>query len=138
MSNLKILLPLDGTEKSMNSINWLKKFFSKEDVEITMIIVIYSDVIYRGEITTVPSFEKVGTKSKEVLEKAAKELEGYKINKLSAIGYTPDVILKEAKEGNYDMIVMAKSSVKGIARIIGSVTNKVVRNSEVAVIVVPE
>jgi nucleotide-binding universal stress UspA family protein len=33
---------------------------------------------------------------------------------------------------------MTKSSVKGIARIIGSVTTKVVRNSEIPVIVVPE
>ena len=37
------------------------------------------------------------------------------------------------------MIIMTKSSEKGgISRIIGSVTHKVVRDSEVAVVVIPE
>jgi len=48
------------------------------------------------------------------------------------------MILKEAKDGMYDLLIMTKSSVKGVSRIIGSTTSKVVRNSEVAVIVVPE
>ena len=60
------------------------------------------------------------------------------MNKLIAMGFSSDVIVKEAKDGNYDMIVMTKSSVKGISRVIGSVTNKVIHHSEVAVVVVPE
>ena len=136
MSKLKVLVPLDGSEKSMHSLNWLKNFFGKEDLEITLLYVI--EVVYTGEMVPVTTFENIGLESKQVLENAAKELEGYKVNKLSPTGYVPDLILEKAKDGNYDMIVMTKSSVKGISRIIGSVTSKVVRNSEVAVIVVPE
>jgi nucleotide-binding universal stress UspA family protein len=36
------------------------------------------------------------------------------------------------------LIIMTKSSVKGISRIIGSVTSQVVRDSEVSVVIVPE
>ena len=137
MSKLKVLVPLDGSEKSMHSLNWLKKFFGKEELEITLINVF--QMFYSGEMIPVRSlYENVASESKQVLENAAKELEGYKVNALSATGFIPDVILKEAKDGNYDMIVMTKSSVKGISRILGSVTTKVVRDSEVSVIVVPE
>ena len=31
MSKLKVLVPLDGSEKSMHSLDWLKKFYSSED-----------------------------------------------------------------------------------------------------------
>jgi nucleotide-binding universal stress UspA family protein len=137
MSKLKVLVPLAATEKSMHSLNWLKKFFSKEDLEITLINAI--EVFYTGEMFVAESeIEFVENQSKQVLEKATKELEGYNVNKLSISGSVSDEILKEAKKGNYDMIVMTKSSVKGLSRVVGSVTSKVVHNSDVAVVVVPE
>ena len=137
LSKLKVLVPLDGSEKSMHSLNWLKKFFSKEDLEITLIYV--AEVFYTGDLNPAKTLlENAEFKSKQILDNAAKELEGYTVNKLNFAGHISDLILKEAKDGNYDMIVMTKSSVKGISRIIGSVTSKVVRNSEVAVIVVPD
>ena len=60
---------------------------------------------------------------------AESELNGYKVNKLSISESVSDVVLKEAKDASYDMIVMTKSSVKGISRYIGSVTNKVIHHS---------
>ena len=136
MSKFKVLVPLDSTEKSMHSINWLKKFFNKEDLEITLINVI--ELLYTGEMFVENVLEIAENESKQVLEKAAKELEGYKVNKISTKGYISDVILKEAKNGKYDMIVMTKSSIKGISRIVGSETNKVVHHSDVTTIIVPE
>jgi nucleotide-binding universal stress UspA family protein len=136
MTMLKILVPLDGTEKSMHSLYWLKKFFGKEDVEVTLINVI--EVLYSREMLATSELENVKIKSGKVLEEAAIELKDYKVNKLIAMGFSSDVIVKEAKDGNYDMIVMTKSSVKGISRVIGSVTNKVIHHSDVAVVVLPE
>jgi nucleotide-binding universal stress UspA family protein len=135
MPTLKVLVPLDGSEKSMHSLNWLKKSFTQKEVEVTLINV--TERIYTGE--TVPlNIEYTANSGGQILDKAEKELAGYKINKLNPWGYSSDVILKEAADGKYDMIVMTKSSVKGISRVIGSVTSKVVRNSEVAVVVIPE
>ena len=37
MKKIKILVPLDVSEMSMNSINWIKKYFDKNDIEITLI-----------------------------------------------------------------------------------------------------
>lgn len=144
VSKLKVLIPLDGSEKSMDSINWLKKFHSSEDSEVTLINIIErsyaKNMALAGSMSSPEAgyFEDAEYLSNQVLDKAEKNLEGYKINKLSAWGHSSDEILKEAKEGNYDMVVMTKSSVKGISRLVGSTTTKVIRDSEVAVIVVPE
>lgn len=89
--------------------NWSKWFVNVSDIKI---------IKGHGEVGTVA--------------------EGYTVTTESAAGHVADSILKEAKEGSYDLIVMTKSSVKGISRLIGSVTSKVVRDSEVAVVVIPE
>jgi len=136
MHKLKILVPLDGTEKSMHSINWLKKFFSKDAADVTLIHVV--EALFPGQLEYDYNPENAESLSNQVLASAAKELEGYTVEKLSKHGSAPDIILNEAKEGEFDMVIMTKSSVKGIARIIGSVTTKVVRDSVVSVVIVPE
>jgi nucleotide-binding universal stress UspA family protein len=136
MSKIKILIPLDGTEKSMHSLDWLKKFYSKEQSDVTLIYV--AEVFYKGETIDVSSFKNFENVGLQILDEAASKLEGYNVNTINVHGHVADMILKEAKDGEYDLVIMTKSSVKGVSRIIGSVTSKVVRNSEVAVIVVPE
>jgi nucleotide-binding universal stress UspA family protein len=139
MTKSKILVALDGTERSMDSINWLKKFFSKEDTEVTLIHVI--EILYNGKAESIAELSKLEINkggSKRILDEASSRLKGYKVHKLSANGNIADRILQEAKEGSYDMMIMTKSSVRGISRVIGSVTNKVIHHSEVAVVVVPE
>jgi len=138
MSKLKVLVPLDGSEKSMHSLDWLKNFFTSEEVEVTLLHVV--TVYYVPEMFELKDeeFEANKKASQEILDDAAKRLDGYTVSKMSACGIDANEILRTAKEGSYDMIVMTKSSVKGISRIIGSVTSKVVRDSEIAVVVVPE
>ncbi len=138
MTKSKFLLPLDGTEKSLNSINWFKKLFSSEEAEVTLMNVL--EFYYRPDITAFDdiSYETSRDGSARYLDRAEKMLEGYEVNKLIIGGASADEILKEAESGRYDMIIMTKSSAKGITKFIGSVTSKVVRNSSVAVIVIPE
>lgn len=138
MSKLKVLVPLDGSEKSMHSLDWLKKFYSNEAVEVTLLNVM--EVYYTPEMPPIEDFshETARKWSSETLDKAEKQLEGYTVGKLSVPGSSADVILGHAKEGAFDLIIMTKSSVKGLTRLIGSVTSKVVRDSEVAVVVVPQ
>lgn len=72
-----------------------------------------------------------------VLDEASVELDGYEVEKFFTVGYAPDEILKKAEEGNYDLIIMTKSTKKGLMRMIGSVTSKVIKNSKISVIVLP-
>ncbi len=36
MEKKKVLVPLDGTDRSMHSIDWLKKLFEKEEIKVTL------------------------------------------------------------------------------------------------------
>jgi nucleotide-binding universal stress UspA family protein len=146
MIKLKVLVPLDGSEKSLHSLNWLKKFFTKDEAEVTLLNVIepssyISQLSSLGESPFLDFrelFESSKKRSIEALEEGEKQLEGYNVTKLSLEGQSGDVILDTAKAGGFDMIIMTKSSVMGLLRLIGSVTSKVVRDSEVAVVVIPE
>lgn len=137
MPKLKVLVPLDGSETSMHSLDWVKKFYRSEDLDITLLNVM--EVHYNPEVPNIEDFshETARKWSSETLDEAEKLLEGYTVEKLSVPGSSADVILGHSKKGAFDLIVMTKSSVKGLSRLIGSVTTKVVRDSEVAVVVVP-
>ncbi|MBU3160311.1 universal stress protein [Clostridium frigoris] len=142
MKKLKILVPLDGTERSMHSINWLKDFFSKDSISITLMNVVETVLTNKMIVTTPNStpneFGYLAEESRAVLDKAIMKLEGYEIEKFSILGYAADEILKKAEKDSHDIIIMTKCSKKGLYRIIGSVTSKVVRNAKVSVIVIPD
>lgn len=132
----KILVPLDGTERSMHSLDWVKKLFKENEVEITLINVIEL-VLINDKIDLDQRYhaEKI---SNELLEKAAQNLNGYDIKKYCTFGYAADKILKKAKLDKFDMIIMTKSTKKGLDKIIGSVTSKVVKNADTLIMIVPE
>lgn len=132
----KVLVPLDGTERSMHSIKWLKKLFKEDEVDITLINVI-EIVLVNDKIDLDQRYhaEKV---SNELLEKAAEQLDGYDVKKYCTFGYAADRILKKAKLDKFDMIIMTKSTKKGLDKIIGSVTTKIVKNAETLILIVPE
>ena len=145
MEKSKILVPLDGTERSMHSLNWLKKFFSKDAVSITLINVMES--LLTDEVmnplnpimgSNPTGFDYLTKDSNLVLDKGMKELEGYEVDKISTLGNAADEILNTAKKGSFDLIIMTKCSKNGLYRLIGSVTSKVVRNAKISITVIPD
>lgn len=134
MKKVKVLVPLDGTERSMHSLIWLKKVFNKDDISITLM-----NVMEMTPMLPIPyEFDYLRKDSKLILNKAIKELEGYEVETFSILGYAGVEILKKAEKDSYDVIIMTKCSKKGLYRIIGSVTSKVVRKAKASVIVIPD
>lgn len=134
----KILIPLDGTDRSLHSIDYVKQLFRKEDVTITLLnvleIVIINDMMLSDTVVTNTQKE-----SKAILEAAKAQLQGYTVDTHSTFGYAADEILRKARQDKFDVIVMTKSSKKGLARLIGSVTRKVLQESTHSLlIIVPE
>lgn len=136
MKKTKILVPLDTSERSLHSLNWIKKYFDKNDIEITLMNV--REIIVAEDLIIPYDSGDIEEESNLVLDEASMQLEGYTVEKFVAAGYAPDEILKKAEEGNYDMIIMTKSTKKGFVRMIGSVTSKVIKNTKATVIVLPE
>ncbi|MBU3182133.1 universal stress protein [Clostridium psychrophilum] len=139
MKKIKILVPLDGSDRSMHSVNWLKKFFSKDAISITLINVM--EIILTNEMmdpVNSTGYDYITEDSNLVLDKAIKELEGYEVEKVTALGYAADEILRKAEKDSFDLIIMTKCSKNGLYRLIGSVTSKVVRKAKISVTVIPD
>ena len=136
MKRTKILIPLDPSERSKHSIYWIKKYFDKNDIEITLMNV--REIIVAEDLVVPIDFNDLESESNLVLDEASIELEGYEVEKFLTVGHAADEILKKAEEGNYDIIIMTKSTKKGLVRMIGSVTSKVIKNAKISVIVLPQ
>lgn len=79
--------------------------------------------------------EKLG---RELLEQARKVMDGYNVNLYFTFGYAGDEIVKRAKEENEQIIVMTKSTKKGLTRMIGSCTAYVLKHTTSTVMIIPE
>lgn len=136
MKKLKILIPVDSSERSYNSLNLLKNMYNKEQVEVTLMNV--TEVMVSNIFLIQQQIKRVKKISDRVIKEAEKEIKkcNYDYQICSCFGKPSDKIIKKAGEDNFDMIIMAKSDKKGLEKIMGSVTSQVVRNSKVPVIVV--
>lgn len=135
MNKKNILVPIDESERTLHSIEFIKSFFPKESVTITLmnvqVIVAVNGFEYESEIYIATE------KSKRILEKAKLLLKDYDVKTYYTVGHASKEILEKAKEDKSDIIVMAKSNRKGLSRLIGSVTSGVIKGSECIVMVVP-
>ncbi|AZV58075.1 universal stress protein [Clostridium sp. AWRP] len=137
MKKKKILVPLDETERSMHSLDCLKKLFPRDEVQLTIMYV--SEIVIANETGVSNSMvDMAREKGENILDRAERKIQEYKTEKYCVFGRVADEILKKANCDEFDMIIMTKSNKKGLARMIGSVTSKVLKNSQVLVMIVPE
>ena len=130
----KILIPLDGTERSMHSIDLVKNLYKKDEIEITLLY-IKEDV--KNMIMEEDLIEAEKDMQKMVAP-AVKELAGYKLSCEFGLIDPGTEIVKRAVMNSIYIIIMTKSTKKGLTRMIGSVTSYVVRNAPCIVMIVPE
>ena len=130
----KILIPLDGTERSMHSIDLVKNLYRQDEVEIILLYV-------KEDVNNVIMEYDLAAAEKDMQRltaPAVKELEGFEITCEFGLIDAGSEIIKRAKMNKIDIIVMTKSTKKGLTRMIGSVTSYVVRNAPCIVMIVPE
>lgn len=130
----KILIPLDGTERSMHSIDLVKNLYKKDEIEITLLY-IKEDVKNMIMEDDLVAAEK---DMQKMVAPAVKELAGYKLSCEFGLIDPGTEIVKRAIMNSIDIIIMTKSTKKGLTRMIGSVTSYVVRNAPCIVMIVPE
>lgn len=130
----RVLIPIDGTERSKKSVEFIKNEFEPGQAFIKLLMV-REDVI--GPLPDTMLDPAVG-EMKERMEETSAMLEGYDHEALIIFGRAGDEVVKCAKKENMDMIVMTKSTKKGWVQAIGSVTSYVVKYAPCMVIIVPE
>ncbi len=136
MNKKRVLVPIDGTERSMHSLHYIKELFPKETTEIILMHV--REIVFFDGMAVSEEIKLAQESSEEVLNIGASQIQEYDTKKYFPFGYASEEILKKASEEKVDFIVMTKSTKKGLTRMIGSVTTNVVKKAHAVVMIVPE
>ncbi|MEG1004358.1 universal stress protein [Clostridium sp.] len=136
MAKKNILIPIDGSDRSLISLNYLKDNFKPEDVAVTLIHV--REIVFINGMAVSEEIKDAEIIGKRVLQEARKEIEGYDCKKELLFGYAGDEILSYAEDNNTDTIIMAKNTKKKFTIFVGSVTAHVAKRAKCALIIIPE
>ena len=136
MSKKKVLVPIDGTERSMHSLEFIKGIFDKDEVIIEIMNV--KELVFVDGISLAEEIKSSEALGRRILDKAVDIMGDYEVKVHFTFGYAGDEIIRKAKEENFDYIVMTKSTKKGLTRMIGSVTASVVKQENCIVMIVQE
>lgn len=151
----KILVPLDGSGHSVRALEIATRIAKKFDGKITLIhaySVRISPLVVPEPTTLTPPGVPVMTPAEisKVAEAARKagagiladgeekvKAEGVQVETLLREGHTVQEILKTAREGEFDLIVIGARGISRIREILlGSVSDGVIRNAPCPVLVV--
>jgi nucleotide-binding universal stress UspA family protein len=130
----RLLLPIDGSERSLKSIELVKSLYQPNMVKIDLIMVSEN----MDEILSEEKFAAAEAENMPILLDAAKELEGFEVNCELLTGKAGEEILNFAEEHYTDIIIMTKSTRHGFLQMIGSVSTYVVKYAKCIVVIVPE
>lgn len=136
----QILVPVDGSARSLDALRYAIESFP--DASYTAFHVIQGgggDLgAFAGMTGDLPDEGAAMSRSEEILEEAqilGEELEA-QVKPARGRGRPDRLILDEAEEGGYDLIVIGSHGREGVSRVLlGSIAEKVVRRSPVPVLV---
>lgn len=134
MNAKKILIPVDGSKRSLDAINMVKSLFSGNELDVHLLHVVEMNYIIQEDVQ-----KELLKVSDNILDKAAELLTDYNVSKVSLMGTPYKDIVEYAEKENLDMIIMTRMGLSGLQRyLVGSVTSKVISNTSVPVLIVPE
>lgn len=143
----KILLPVDGSENSEQTIDYALRIAESEKAELIIL-----NVTDSKRLTSLPedSFDddssvdaedeghKIVNRVKSLIQEKESYSEDVKISAITVEGHPAETILKVATIKEADLIVIATSGKHMINRfLLGSVTEKIIRQSKIPIMVVP-
>lgn len=132
----KVLLPVDGTPRSMKAAELVNKLYKADECEV-YVVTVRED--YEAMLEKDYNMAKVNRESMPIINKAASMLEGYTVKKEVLIGKNAaEEIIHFAENIKAHAIVMTKSTKTAFKKVLGSVTSNVVKNAPCIVIIVPE
>lgn len=121
----KVLLPIDGSHRSLRTIETVQRTISPEDTEITMLTVLPGQMHIDAQM----EIQRDKRDAKLALEGFAGLLPEYDVKTVVLRGSPGEEIVHYARDGAFDSIIMTRSS-RGPLRKLGSVATYVVRNAD--------
>ena len=135
----KILLPTDGSGYANQEIDRVTKLIADDgEIIILSVAVKLSPNAFQRRKHVIEVNEGMYDEAKENAELMAKEFpEGYNIKTMVKTGFPAETINKVAEEEGVELIVISASGKSGLHKfIIGSVAEKVLKTSEIDVLLV--
>jgi nucleotide-binding universal stress UspA family protein len=133
---MKVLTATDGSEHSMKAVMRAIELAEKEGAEITLMSVAYFS---KSDFDDMPPNiqEKLEKQAKDALNsaKALFDRKGIKVGVILETGVVPaDNIIRRAREDKFDLILMGRTGLTGIERVMtGSTAAKVVAHAPCSV-----
>lgn len=135
----KILLPIDGSPRSLRAIQAIKQTYGTEEVDVTILLVIPEPrpsklTDENDEVRPVEEHEEIvidpqtAEETRLLLDSFAKLLPGYTVATAQRSGKPGPEIVQFDKDGGFDSILMTRSS-RGSTQKLGSVSTYVVSNA---------
>lgn len=130
----RILVPIDGSERSLHSLDWVISILGPHEASIHVITIMDK----QDEVRYAEQHGKRKPIPEDILAPAKAKLREYDYHTEVRYGTPGKEILKYAEQAQIDQIIMTKSTKKDWTRIIGSVTTYVVQHAKHIVTIVPE
>lgn len=138
----KILVPIDGSDYSMKALMKAKELGSLAKADLAILFVVNDlknhpyaiDRIYLEELR-----REINNQSNKIVDDAKKHFADYpaRVDTFVKTGNIESEILRFAKDGGYDLIVMGSRGLGRFAKtMLGSTSSKIVNNSDISVLIV--
>lgn len=140
---LKLVIPVDGSEASLRAIDTALRLAKETAVETVLVHIREGAATYHGDLTP-REYERIGeqvrSEQSRILDDALAHASRIGLEQVTALSEsgTPDIdVPRVAAERGADMIVMGTRGLGAVgALLLGSVTQRVVHNATVPVLLV--
>ncbi len=130
----KILVAVDGSKHADKALEYAVQLAKKYSASLALLHVEEDKLIRIGGPQVV---DCVGTIGECILKDASTKIEGVAVDKLLEVGSPAETIIKIAKKGNVDLIVVGSRGLSSIRRfLLGSVSDDISLHSRSSVLIV--
>jgi len=141
MNFKNIVIAVDGSPHSANAVKKGLELAAQLSATVTLLNVVDMaslSAVVEGSIMSPDIYTRFEEEADEIMNKIALKFPTEKMNKVVEEGIPWEVICKTAIKSKADLIVMGTHGRTGISHLfMGSVSESVVRHSEIPVLVVP-
>ncbi len=138
----KILVPLDGSEHSINALDKAVHIAEKFGGKITLFHAYQANIVplpkeYALPESTPRMIEVSGEVGAKILADAKDKIEGVKVDTILAMREPVEAIIEASENGNFDLIVMGARGLSPIKEmLLGSVSHGVTTHAGCPVLIV--
>lgn len=122
---IHLLLPIDGSSRSLRTIHMVKETFAPDEVAVTILMVLPTPLSLEAQL----GLARTGEAAQKELDTFVALLPGFTVATAVRYGTPGPEIVKFAKEEGFDALCMTRAT-RGFLQKLGSVANYLVKNAD--------